>query len=380
LIATVLQRGAGLTDGVAHAFTSAMPALSLNMAHSILHVQHAASHSVSHICGVTPLVTIAIPTFNRASWLGDCIRSALAQSYQRLEVLVSDNASTDETALVLSRFSDERLRVVRQPTNIGANANWNACLAEAKGAYIVFLPDDDRISPWLLERCVALIGREPKIPVVMALGEAHVVARDRLLPARTSQKLGTGIWDGVEILEEYLKGRISVQGCTTVLRTEVLRACGGFPKGWPFAADLATHLPPLLSGKAGFINEPCGTYSIHETRVTSNLALASHLEDVRKLVDLITDTAEDTIKDEKTRRKLQWQARRYLARHAIGIIDSHRTRGARLRELRPLLWEWRRRLIHVGTEDLLGVTRLIALLLIPAPLIVWLRLVKQKLL
>ena len=58
-----------------------------------------------------PLVTIAIPTFNRASWLGDCVRSALSQSYRNIEVLVSDNASTDDTQSVLSEFPDPRLRV-----------------------------------------------------------------------------------------------------------------------------------------------------------------------------------------------------------------------------------------------------------------------------
>ena len=84
--------------------------------------------------GANPMVTIAIPTFNRATWLRDCVRVALTQSYRRFEVLVSDNASSDETAMVLDQFSDERLRVVRQPRNIGATANWNACLAEARGA------------------------------------------------------------------------------------------------------------------------------------------------------------------------------------------------------------------------------------------------------
>ena len=134
------------------------------------------SHSAFPVSVNDPLVTIAIPTFNRASWLRDCVRAALAQSYQRLEVVVSDNASTDETAAVLDEFSDRRLRVVRQRENIGPTPNWNACLAQAKGDYIVFLPDDDRISPWLLERCIALIRSEPQIPVIMALGHGYLAA------------------------------------------------------------------------------------------------------------------------------------------------------------------------------------------------------------
>ena len=89
-----------------------------------------------------PLVTIAIPTFNRASLLRECVRSALSQTYRHFEVLVSDNASTDETKEILGQFSDGRLRVIGQETNIGLLPNWNACLAEARGDYVIFLPVD----------------------------------------------------------------------------------------------------------------------------------------------------------------------------------------------------------------------------------------------
>ena len=120
-------------------------------------------------CVNDPFVTIAIPTFNRALWLKECVLSALAQSYPRFEVLVSDNASTDETEDVLKNFADRRLRVVRQESNIGLLGNWNACLAEARGEYIVLVPDDDRIAPKMLERCIATFRKEPEIPIVITL-------------------------------------------------------------------------------------------------------------------------------------------------------------------------------------------------------------------
>src|SRR5437762_14022733 len=110
-----------------------------------------------------PLVTIAIPTFNRCAWLKDCVLSALAQTYRNFEIVVSDNASTDATQDVLREFQDPRLRVVKQPTNIGLIPNWNACLAAASGDFILFVADDDRISPRMLERCVGLVRSEPAI-------------------------------------------------------------------------------------------------------------------------------------------------------------------------------------------------------------------------
>ena len=59
-----------------------------------------------------PFITIAIPTFNRASWVKECVRAALAQSYSNFEVLVLNNASTDGTAEILRTYHDPRLRVV----------------------------------------------------------------------------------------------------------------------------------------------------------------------------------------------------------------------------------------------------------------------------
>src|SRR5262245_38440162 len=104
-----------------------------------------------------PLVTIAVPTFNRAPWLKECLLSALSQTCRRFEIIVSHNASTAETERVLREFSDSRLRIITQDTNIGLLPNWNACLAGARGDYVIFVSDDDRIAPWLLERCIDLV-------------------------------------------------------------------------------------------------------------------------------------------------------------------------------------------------------------------------------
>ena len=202
-----------------------------------------------------PLVTIAIPTFNRASWLKDCVLSALAQSYSRFEVLVSDNASTDETQDILKQFSDPRLRVVRQQHNIGLLPNWNTSLAEARGEYIVFVSDDDRIAPFLLERCMALVRQEPKILVVIALSDMYSPKASELWPAVPNRRLRTGIWDGPDVLLEILKFQMIPQMSCTLIKTAVLRDRGGFPVDLPYAGSSLGWAPLLLMGKAGFVDE-----------------------------------------------------------------------------------------------------------------------------
>lgn len=322
-----------------------------------------------------PLVTIGIPTFNRAHWLKDCVLSALAQSYQRYEIIVSDNASTDQTAGLLSQFSDPRLRVITQERNLGPIPNWNFCVTEAKGDYIVIIPDDDRIAPWMLDRCMSLIRTDPNLAVVVGIGDVYLVADERTLPAIGSLKLVTGIQDGIDILEEWLKGRISAHDCTIMFRTETLRASGGLPLDWPFAGDLATLIPILLSGRAGLVNESCGVYCQHAETQTSKFDIELRLKDLRKLVTLINDRADDNVKDPRRRRALGSLAKAYFTRHAVGIIASRRRGNATFRDVLPVLWHWRRDLsaglmpwlMHFELGELRPLVTAMALLLLPAP-------------
>jgi glycosyltransferase involved in cell wall biosynthesis len=326
------------------------------------------SQSVAVEAGHSPLITIAIPTFNRASWLRGCVQAALAQSYAHLEVVVSDNASTDETSAVLGEFEDRRLRVLKQSRNVGLTANWNACLTAAEGEYIVFVPDDDRIAPWFLERCIALIRRDPQISVVVALSGIHFVDEARMEWAPANPKLGTGIWDGADILNEYLCGRIfAFHACTTLIRTKALRSRGGFPVGWPHTGDLAGWLPCLLSGSAGFVNENCGHSSAHGTTATAGFGLEIFLKDLEKIVDLIIDVIGNSrTTDPKMRRRIERNARRWLAISMIHLFASRR-RDSRLADVLPLMWRWRRQLSHVDMFHALKLTRLVALTVLPSP-------------
>ena len=93
-----------------------------------------------------PLVTIGIPTYNRASsFLEDAIKSAVEQTYENIEIIVSDNVSTDHTEEVVKGFSDSRIRYFKHIKNTGMKNNFNACVEKARGDYFLLLCDDDLI-------------------------------------------------------------------------------------------------------------------------------------------------------------------------------------------------------------------------------------------
>ncbi len=118
-----------------------------------------------------PLVSIGIPTYNRAKYLRSALDSVLAQDYPRIELIVSDNASTDATAEICRPLADSNdLVYVRRETNIGALANFRSVAGRAHGELFMWLGDDDELSENYVSSCVSVLRRDPEVTLVSGLG------------------------------------------------------------------------------------------------------------------------------------------------------------------------------------------------------------------
>ena len=102
----------------------------------------------------SPVVSVIIPTYNRAHLIGRAIRSVLDQTYQDWELIVVDDASTDDIPGIVKGFTDGRVKYIRHDENKGAAAARNTGIQAARGAYIAFLDSDDEWLPEKLERQV----------------------------------------------------------------------------------------------------------------------------------------------------------------------------------------------------------------------------------
>lgn len=109
-----------------------------------------------------PLVSVVVPTFNRSRYLAGALRSALAQTYVNIEVIVSDDASTEDVyGTTVAGFSDPRVKYVRNPVNLGMGRNIWTAMTAAAGKYVATLHDDDEWEPNFLAAMVrALEGDE----------------------------------------------------------------------------------------------------------------------------------------------------------------------------------------------------------------------------
>jgi glycosyltransferase involved in cell wall biosynthesis len=131
-------------------------------------IQISVEHSKSVVHPRRELVTIGIPTCNRVTQFERALASAMAQSYQNVEIVISDNASTDGTKALCAQVAaaDSRVRVLRQATNIGAAPNFRAVLEAATGAYFMWLADDDWIEPTYVSECAGFLAAHADYAIV----------------------------------------------------------------------------------------------------------------------------------------------------------------------------------------------------------------------
>lgn len=114
--------------------------------------------------GTPGLVSVVIPTYNRARLVGQAIQSALDQSYEAIEVVVADDGSTDGTAAVVATHG-ARVRYVRH-ANAGVAAARNLGLRHARGEFIAFLDSDDQWHPWKVAAQIAVLRQRPDVGMV----------------------------------------------------------------------------------------------------------------------------------------------------------------------------------------------------------------------
>jgi glycosyltransferase involved in cell wall biosynthesis len=114
-----------------------------------------------------PLISVMIPAFNAAPYLGEAITSALAQTHSRIEVIVVDDGSEDGTLEVARSFGDQ-VRAIRQQRG-GNGAARNAAVSLASGSLFAFLDADDRFTPAKLELQMAALAADPELDMVFGL-------------------------------------------------------------------------------------------------------------------------------------------------------------------------------------------------------------------
>lgn len=202
----------------------------------------------------TPLVTVGLPVYNCEAFVGRSIRSILEQSYRNLELVISDNASTDGTAAICSRWAadDHRVRFVQNPRNLGAAANFNRVLDLASGPYFKWACGDDWCAPELVEKCLAVLRQ--RTDVVVCYPRVHVIDDDNQTQWIYADELDLQSDDPRQRLFQATSHARLLHVLHGVMRADVIKRIGRMK---PFySSDLAVMTELSIWGKFVEVPEP----------------------------------------------------------------------------------------------------------------------------
>ena len=194
----------------------------------------------------SPLVSVIIPSHNRLTMLQEAVDSVWAQTFSALELLVVDDASTDDTWTWLQKQS--RIRKLRLPHRQGPSAARNAGAAAARGRYLAFLDSDDLFLPDKLQRQVELLEARPDLPLCHA-NEIWRRNGKELRQRPKHLKLGGAIF-------EHCLPMCRISPSAAVMRRRVFLELGGFDEELEVAEDYELWLRVTASHEVGFVEEP----------------------------------------------------------------------------------------------------------------------------
>src|ERR1700730_3169971 len=170
-----------------------------------------------------PLVSVLIPSFNAESWIADSIKSALSQAWRRMEIIVVDDGSTDQTLAIARQFASANVAVVWQK-NQGAAAARNHAFSLCQGEYIQWLDADDLLSPGKIAQQMEVVQQEQDSRILFSCGWGYFAYR-----ANRAKFSPTSLWcdlSPVEWLLRKMSENLHMQTATWLVSRELAEAAG----------------------------------------------------------------------------------------------------------------------------------------------------------
>lgn len=266
-----------------------------------------------------PLVTVVIPTWNRAALVGEAIASVVAQTYPHWEIVAVDDGSNDDTLERLREIPDPRLKILASP-HIGRIARVrNLGVAQATGEWIAFLDSDDL---WLPEKLTLQIAALRQTGAAWCYADHGLIGENGAPVAKRGDNFQP---KSGRILRALLRDETAASIVTLIVRRDVFDALGGFDESLTMRDDLDFTLRLAAAADAVAVPDILTLVREHPARTTNNLANPHELSAVvyAKLVARETDA--DVVRMGRLR-----QAHLLAAAGAHRIVAGQWRRGVRL--------------------------------------------------
>ncbi|MBF9040347.1 glycosyltransferase [Rhodobacterales bacterium LSUCC0387] len=237
-----------------------------------------------------PLVSICIPTYNAGATLAETLTSIINQSYKHLEILIVDNASTDNTVEVANRFSDPRIKIHQNTENIGGEENFNRCISLAKGLYTAIYHADDLYTVEMVERQVNFLDSNPEAGGVFT--EAAVMdERGKIVGAihfpNDLRIHGARNLSFFEVFRALLRHSNFLVCPSAMVRTSIYKNCIKRWRGEMFgsSADLDVWLRIARQTNLGILPEALMNYRVSDRQFSAKVRQKTDRADFFRVID-----------------------------------------------------------------------------------------------
>lgn len=209
------------------------------------------------------LISVCIPTYNSSKFISECIDSVVKQSYKNIEIIISDNCSSDNTIEIIEKKNIKNLKILRNNENIGMAKNFNLVCNEASGEYIKLLPSDDTIEPKSIETSLKFFKNNPDISLVASSKKIINISSKTIIKKMSS--FNEGVHEGSRVIWKILNsGRNPIGEPTVALfKKEEFINVGGFNEKYDFTLDIDLWIRLLEKGNLYFTEEPLGSFRVH---------------------------------------------------------------------------------------------------------------------
>jgi glycosyltransferase involved in cell wall biosynthesis len=233
----------------------------------------------------SPLVSIVIPVYNGARYVGEAISTTLSQEGVELEIIVSDNASDDGTADVVAGFDDPRIAYRRNETNLGAVPNWNLGMERATGEYVKLLCADDVLYPGCLARQVAALEAHPEAAFTCGPHDVIDEAGERVMSRGFARP---GLMPAADVIHKMARSGTNLVGepSNVLIRTSAYRAVGPWDEGSRYCVDQDLWFRLLLVGDLVVTEGPLSAFRVQRGSWSNRLA-DRQTSDVRDLLQRV---------------------------------------------------------------------------------------------
>lgn len=233
-----------------------------------------------------PLVSICIPTYNGEAYIVEALESAINQTYPNLEIVVTDDASSDKTLQIVERFKAKTAIpiYIYKHTPSGIGANWNYCVLKSRGIYIKFLFQDDFLEPTCISKMMALALTNSKIGLVYC---RRTFLYETLSPQIESFIAYYGdlhkCWDNFGVSEGVLSGKTYLKDLqflnspknkvgeppNVLLKRDCFDQIGYFSEELQQALDSDYWYRVMTKFDVGFIDEPLVKFRLHKAQASN---------------------------------------------------------------------------------------------------------------